>query len=105
MLKEEGALLACAVYQVSLFHKIRFILVFHQSKSIVGLREIECWILHQQRQVYLGSGENFNLVSPTRRSHIQVLAQHGKENTFIEGEMQKTKIMASPLITSWQIDM
>ena len=91
MLNEEGALLACAVYQVSLFHKIRFILVFHQSKSIVGLREIECWILHQQRQVYLGSGENFNLVSPTRRSHIQVLAQHGKENTFIEGEMQKNE--------------
>ena len=37
--------------------------------------------------IYSGIGENCNSGSPTRRSHVQVLAQQGK-NTFIEGEMQ-----------------
>ena len=34
-------MLACEVYQESLLHKIRFILVFHQPKSIVGLKEVD----------------------------------------------------------------
>ena len=69
-------------------HKTRFILVLFQLQSIVGLKETDCQILLQQRWVYLGSAENCISESPVMGSHMQVSAQQGKKNTFIDGKMQ-----------------
>ena len=57
------------------------------------LKQIDWHIFHKQRQIHLGSLENFNSGRVTLGSLVQVLWQ-GKENAFIEGakEVWRTKV-------------
>ena len=60
--------------------------LFLATIAVADLKQIDYQIFLQQRWIHLGSAENCNLVSVTMVSHVQILTQQGKENTFKEGK-------------------
>ena len=56
----------------------------HKGHQNVYLKQTDCQIFPQERWVYQGLAENWNMGSVTMVNYIQVPIQQGKDKTFTE---------------------
>ena len=72
----------------------RFLLILAPIAA-ADLKQIDYQMFLQQRWIYLGSVESFNLASMSPVMSVKVLTQKGKENTFIEEEKEVGSAMVN----------